>query len=46
VFSNYGADDEGNGIATTVEYRDFLSYVLRISGTEDASVTKIIVVKK
>ena len=46
VLSNYGADDEGEGVATTIEYRDFTSYVLRISGTEDASVTKIIVLRR
>jgi hypothetical protein len=46
VFSNYGADNEGEGVAATVVFRDFVSYVLQVSGTEDASVTKIMVLRK
>jgi hypothetical protein len=43
VWSNYGRDGKGGSAANTYKYKGFVCYVLRIWGTTDASVNKMIV---
>jgi hypothetical protein len=45
VWSNYGRDGEGGSEANTFEHDGFTCYALRIWGTGDAGVNKMIIFK-
>jgi hypothetical protein len=45
-YSNYGTDGQGSGVARTFSYNGYLCFNVRVWGTGDSSVNKMIVVKE